>query len=197
MSDLRKVFTTLGASNHVEADREKDDYYATSPDAIDALLKNVTIPRTTRIWECACGEGHLSKRLTELGFDVYSSDKVNRGYGEVKDFFDCREKLDANTLILTNPPYKCAMEFVLHALDLLAENAFCLMFLKLLFLEGQKRYSELFRIHPPQSVLVFSGRMKCVKNGNFDWIRNNSSAMAYCWYIWQKGFQGTPVIQWI
>ncbi|MDR0680273.1 MAG: hypothetical protein LBG15_00250 [Dysgonamonadaceae bacterium] len=86
MSNLKKVFTTLGTSNHLVEEREKDDYYATSPQAIDVLLKNVTIPQTTKIWECACGEGHLSKRLVELGFDVYSSDAVNRGSGERRPF---------------------------------------------------------------------------------------------------------------
>jgi hypothetical protein len=197
MSDLRKVFTTLGASNYVSEDRERDDYYATLPQAIDALLKNFEIPPTTKIWECACGEGHLSKRLVERGFEVYSSDLVNRGYGEIKNFFDCTEKLDAHTLILTNPPYKYAMEFVLHALELLPENAFCLMFLKLLFLEGQKRFAELFRTHPPKTVFVFSKRMKCAKNGEFNRMQDRNSAIAYCWYVWQKGFRGTPAIQWI
>jgi hypothetical protein len=197
MSDLRKVFATLGASSHVEAVREKDDYYATSPQAVDVLLKHFEIPPTTKIWECACGEGHLSKRLIELGFEVCSSDLVNRGYGEVKNFFDCTEKPDAGSLILTNPPYKHAMEFVLHALELLPENGYCLMFLKLLFLEGQKRYAELFRIHPPKTVYVFSGRMKCAKNGEFKSGEDFNSAMAYCWYLWQKGFKGKPVIEWI
>jgi hypothetical protein len=115
----------------------------------------------------------------------------------VTDFLACREKPDAATLILTNPPYKYAMEFVLHSLKLLPENAYCIMFLKLLFLEGQKRYGELFRIHPPKTVYVFSGRMKCAKNGDFDLMGDNNSAMAYCWYVWQKGFAGKPVIEWI
>jgi hypothetical protein len=197
MSNLRKVFTTLGASNHLSSIREKDDYYATSPQAIDKLLNVFEIPKEKQIWECACGEGHLSKRLVELGYSVFSTDIVNRGYGEVSDFFACKEKLDGNTLILTNPPYKYAMEFVLHSLELLPENAYCIMFLKLLFLEGQKRYSDLFRIHPPQKIYVFSKRIKCAKNGNFGLIEEHNSAVAYCWYIWQKGFTGKPEIEWI
>jgi hypothetical protein len=197
MSDLRKVFTILGASNHVEAEREKDDYYATSPEAIDVLLKNFELPKETKIWECACGEGHLSKRLLELGYDVISSDIVNRNFGKVKDFFACKEKLDENVTILTSPPYKYALEFVLHSLNLLPENAHCIMFLKLQFLEGQKRYNELFRSQPPKKVLVFSKRIKCVKNGDFKHTEDANSAMAFCWYIWQKSYTGAPVIEWV
>jgi hypothetical protein len=198
MSDLRKVFTTLGASNHSAFERAKDDYYATAPEAVDFLLKKFKISKDTRIWECACGEGHLSKRLIESGYEVYSSDIANRGYGDVLNFFDCTEKLNDCTLILTNPPYKYAMEFVLHALNWLPENGYCLMFLKLLFLKGQKRYAELFRIHPPEKILVFSGRMRCMRNGEFSADdRKNTSAMAYGWYIWRKGYKGNPVIEWI
>ena len=33
------IFTTLGASNHTEKEREINDYYATDPIAVDALLQ--------------------------------------------------------------------------------------------------------------------------------------------------------------
>lgn len=34
----KSIFTTLGASNHTDKEREINDYYATDPIAIDALL---------------------------------------------------------------------------------------------------------------------------------------------------------------
>ncbi len=72
------IFKTLGASNHTDKEREIDDYYATDPTAIDKLL-TVETPNK-RIWECACGEGHLSERLKSHGFEVYSTDVKERGY---------------------------------------------------------------------------------------------------------------------
>ena len=33
------VFKTLGASNHTDADRQREDYYATEPKATEWLLK--------------------------------------------------------------------------------------------------------------------------------------------------------------
>lgn len=75
--NTNSVWKTLAASSHTEQEREKDDYYATDPIAIDKLL---TVEKLNEnIWECACGEGHLSKRLIEKGYKVYSSDLVNRG----------------------------------------------------------------------------------------------------------------------
>lgn len=68
------------------------------------------------------------------------------------------------------------------------------MFLKLTFLEGQAR-RKLFEENPPKIVYVFSKRVKCAKNGNFENI--SSSAVAYAWFIWVKGFKGEPVIRWI
>lgn len=75
------IFKTLGASNHTDSDREADDFYATDPRAIDLLTgyKAVSLPRA--VWEPSCGSGCLSRRLTELGYDVTSTDLIDRGYG--------------------------------------------------------------------------------------------------------------------
>lgn len=151
------IWKTLGASNHADAEREADDYYATDPIVIDKLLE-VEKPRRF-IWECACGGGHLSERLTERGYDVFNSDIKNRGYEKqhlVLDFLKQEGKLFSfEHDILTNPPYKYAMEFVLKALELLHEGCKCYMFLKLTFLEGKRRYIELFRDTPPAAFTSF------------------------------------------
>ena len=68
------------------------------------------------------------------------------------------------------------------------------MFLKLTFLEGQKR-KKLFSKYPPRYVYVFSKRVNCAKNGEFEKYGNN--AVAYAWFVWEKGFCGEPVIRWI
>lgn len=74
-----KVFTTIGASNHSEKERHKDDYYATDPKAVELLLENETFNHS--IWECACGEGHIAKVLESNGYHVISTDLIDRGYG--------------------------------------------------------------------------------------------------------------------
>lgn len=198
--NVNSVWKTLGASNHTENEREADDYYATDPIAIDKLLE-VEKPRRF-IWECACGGGHLSERLTERGYDVFNSDIKNRGYAKqhlVLDFLKQEGRLFSfEHDILTNPPYKYATEFVLKALKLLHEGCKCYMFLKLTFLEGKRRYIELFRDTPPRSVYVFSERVLCAKNAEFDRMREGGgSAVAYAWFVWQKGYTGTTEVRWI
>ena len=190
------VFKTLGASNHTDKNRESNDFYATSPEAIDALKKKVDLPYT--ILEPACGTGCLSERLKELGHNVLSYDLVDRGYGEVQNFFEMLSIPDDCKCILTNPPYKYATEFVLHALELVPVGGLVCMFLKTTFLEGKQRYNRLFKITPHIKVLQFSERILCAKNAEFDYMRaHGGSAVSYAWYIWRKGYKGQTIIDWI
>ena len=197
IGNYKSIFTTLGASNHTEKDRETNDYYATDPIAIDGLKSVWDIPHT--VWECACGQGHLSKRLIELGHNVYSSDLIDREYGTGNlDFLQQNELPDNCKCILTNPPYNKATEFVLHSLNLLPEHGYCVMLLKTTFLEGKKRYNELFSKNPPKYIFQFVGRIICAKNGDFEkMIKGGGGAQSYAWFVWEKGFQGDTIIRWI
>ena len=69
------------------------------------------------------------------------------------------------------------------------------MFLKLQFLEGKQR-KELFRKWPPKVVYVTSSRLHCAMNGDFERYKDKN-AIAYAWYVWEKGRNGEPVIRWI
>ena len=193
----KSIYTTIGASNHTQEEREKDDYYATDPKALEILLDKETF--FPYVWECACGEGHLSQVLKQHGYNVKSSDIVDRGYEgtEIIDFLSIKKDdidRDFSRDIITNPPYKYAKEFVERALDISMDSVKIAMFLKLTFLEGQARRA-LFDKNPPARVYVFSGRVKCAKNGDFDSV--GSSAVAYAWFVWEKGFKGAPVIKWV
>lgn len=189
--NTKSMHSTLGSSNHSLDERETHDYYATQPDAIDALFRVHKFSDT--IWECACGEGHLSKRIEEYGKSVYSTDLINRGYGN--DFIDfLNSDIQWPGDIITNPPYKYAKEFVEQSLASINVGNQVAMFLKLTFLEGQKR-RELFEVSPPKYIYVFSARKTCAKNGDFK--NAGSSAACYAWFIWEKGFTGEPVIRWL
>lgn len=193
MSNGEAVFRQIGASNHCLTEREKDDYYATEPKAIDMLLTKER--PAAKIWECACGEGHLSKRLIEKGYTVYSSDKVDRGYGEVRDFLTQRAMPADGCDILTNPPFRYALEFTLKALELIEDGHRVYMLLKLTFLDGIKRRVQLYDPHPPQKVCVFSKRINCARGGDFE--KYPHSALTYAWFVWQKGYAGRTYIEWL
>lgn len=189
----RSIFATLGASNHTAEERQAEDFYSTDPEAVKMLLEMETF--NNNIWECACGEGHLSKQMEKMGYNVYSTDLIDRGYGVGGvDFLAQAEQFDGD--IITNPPYNKAYEFIEKSLELIPEGNRVAMFLKVQFLEGKKR-KELFAKYPPKIVYVSSSRILCAKNGDFENIRKSGgSAVAYCWFIWEKGFKGDPIIKW-
>lgn len=143
------VFKTLGASNHTDAERQREDYYATEPKATEWLCKLERFEG--RILEPSCGEGHMSRVLEAAGYEVVSRDLVDRGYGEVADFLAI-DNLEWDGNIVTNPPYKYAQQFVEKALSIIPEGKKVAMFLKLTFLEGKARRA-LFRSTPPHSRL--------------------------------------------
>jgi hypothetical protein len=121
-----------------------------------------------------------------------ASDLYDRGYGHAGvDFLKAYEKVDN---IITNPPYKHALEFVEHALKLADKKV--AMFLKLTFLEGKVRYS-FFQENPPRRVYVFSYRANCYRNGEVENFKHKSSTVAYAWFVWEKGYKGKPEIEWI
>lgn len=193
----KSTFVTLGASSHTEHDRAEHDYYSTDPKALEIFLDKIKEDNITlhnKIWESACGEGHLSRVLENHGYQVFSSDLVDRGFGKVQDFLNYENQNKLSVDILTNPPYNKAQEFVEKALDVIQDGYYVVMFLKIQFLEGKER-RKLFDKYPPKYVYVNSARQICYLNG--DMSKKMSSATCYCWYIWEKGWKGEPIIRWI
>lgn len=186
----------IASGNNRKSNAESNDYYATEPKAVEILLENERFNKY--VWEVACGGGHISKVLQDNGYDVRSSDIINRGYPqtEIIDFLKVTKddiKNDYSRDIITNPPYKFAKEFVEQAMRISMDSCKIAMFLKLTFLEGKAR-KELFKQYPPEKVYVFSSRVCCGKNGEFNPLNN---AVAYAWFVWEKGFKGNPIIKWV
>lgn len=113
---VANIFRTLAASNHSDGERQRHDYYATEPKAMELLLAEEEFSNV--IWECACGEGHLAKVLEKHGFEVIGTDLIYRGYGDPEPMNFLEESFENfEGDIITNPPYKYALEFVQKALD--------------------------------------------------------------------------------
>lgn len=84
------------------AGRAPLEFYPTPPEATRALLSVEDFDGS--IWECACGDGAISRELTAAGHDVISTDLVDRGYGQGGHNFLKSDKALAKHII-TNPPY--------------------------------------------------------------------------------------------
>lgn len=153
-SNKKSTFAMVGASNHTNHERAEYDYYATEPKAAEELL-NVEYFRGS-IWENACGRGHLTKPLLQAGYEVISTDLIDRGYGKGGvDFFKCDKPLADN--ITTNPPYSKALEWVQHSLDLVDMGKKVALLLPIQFLESESRI-ELFKNTPPVRIHVAAKR---------------------------------------
>jgi hypothetical protein len=190
VGEKMKSALMLGVNNNSQ--REENDFYATNPKALKLFLTKYK-ELNKNVWECACGERHLSKELINQGHNVYSSDLIDRGFGDVKDFLGCTQKFNGD--ILTNPPFKLAEEFVEKGHQLISSNkGKLILFLKIQFLEGQRR-KKLFKRFPPKYVYVHSSRQQCSKNADFETLK--ATTQFYAWYVWEKGFFGETIIRWL
>lgn len=166
---------------------DEHDFYPTPDFATEQLLKRETFEGGV-IWECACGNGAISKILKEKNCKVFSTDLVDRGYGEIRDL-DFLGEIPAcfrADHIITNPPYKHAKHFVEKALSLTTGKV--AMLLRLAFLESKDRY-DLFQATPLKTVYVFSKRLSMAANG--------SAMIPFAWFVWEHGYTGKPQIEWI
>ena len=191
----QKLALMLGASNHSVTDRESNDFYATEPRAVEKLLsvlKRDGVRLSDPLWEPACGQGHISKVLDEAGYEVRSTDLIDRGYGSVLNFLEGEELWRGD--IITNPPFKLSAEFIRKSLSLVGVGQRVIFFQRLNFLESAKRFA-LFQEFPIRYVYVHASRVGTAMGGDFQ--RYHAKSMAYAWYVWEKGYQGDTVMRWI
>lgn len=169
--------------------RPDTDFYPTHPSATRKLLEAERFDGS--IWECACGRGDISEVLVDAGYDVYSSDLYNYGYGESGiDFLTTNDMVCTN--IVTNPPFRLATQFLVHAINDLACNKLA-MLCKLAFLEGKER-SVILEQSPLKNVWVFRKRILLTRNGE---PPRGSGMIAFAWFVWEKGYTDMPRIGWI
>ncbi len=179
----KSTYVTLGASNHTEHDRQDNDYYATHPSVIKPLFDKESF--ALEIWECACGEGHLSKAMEEEK-EVYSSDIVQRGYA--KDVFDflkydvVKDTIDRPRMIITNPPFDISREIIRKAMSDVEDNGFVIMLQRVNFMGGVTENRKFWEeMGMPRYIFVHRKRMSFTGDGKTDSIE-------YAHYVWQKGF---------
>ena len=170
------------------ADLSGPDFYPTPPWASRALILNEKF--SGDIWECACGDGAMSRVLEETGNRVFSSDLYDRGYGESGIDFLLTDRRVEN--IITNPPYNSAEGFISKAL--ISSQKKVAFLLRLAFLEGSNRQKTIFSQIPPSRVWVFSERITFyAKNA----IQAGSGTTAYAWFVWDQNYSGPTTLHWI
>ena len=169
--------------------RQKEDFYPTPPEATYSLLDREKF--IGNIWECACGDGAISKILQEKKYNVYSSDLIDRGYGHTGiDFLKTYRRTDN---IITNPPFELGTEFVYQACHLASKKV--AMLCRINFLEGVAR-GKMFKNTPLKNDYVFSRRITFI-NPDSGKKSHGGGMLAFAWFIWEKDYNGKPTIDWI
>lgn len=178
--------------NRRAAFAERDhDFYPTPAIAVQALMRVVELPRT--IWEPCCGDGAIVKVLREAGHTVIAQDLVDWGCPDSRtgiDFLTVMAPPSGFDTILTNPPYKYAQEFITKALALVPR---VIMLLRIAFIESESR-RQLFEAGFA-GYYPFRNRLPMMHRHDFQGKRNESSAMGYAWFEFNRNHRGAAKIR--
>lgn len=189
MVDLGSGMSHAVVARRHEPSTSLDDF-PTPPWATRALMEHVIKPsefgygiHRASVWEPACGRGFMSRPLSEYFLSVMSTDVAD--YGWEGQFGICdytSEKFEPNDIewVVTNPPFKRAHDFIDRGARAGRSVA---VLVRTSFVEGVRRYNQLYKDNPPDIIGQFSERVPMVK-GRVD--KNASTATAYCWLVWGR-----------
>ncbi len=164
--DLRPFANRGDARQDAARHLKSGDCFQTDPAALDPLLPYLD---GLRVWEPACGEGQLARRLREVGCDVEASD-VQTG----TDFLTCTPpRCD---VILTNPPFSIKDEFIARCYALRKPWA---LLMPLTALEGQKR--QRYYAEHGLTVVLMPRRVDFTTPSG----KVGGSWFASAWYTWR------------
>lgn len=175
----------LGASmagGNSSTGRKDEDFYPSPFEVTEALLNNMTFSRggvKLKVHECACGTGDMAEVIKAHGYDVVSTDLIDRGYGATLDFLTLAQPLAP--VVITNPPFNLAGEFIEHALDDLRIEALALV-LKSTYWHAKTR-KPLFDRFKPRIVAPLLWRP--------DFLGLGRPTMEVAWTIWTRGYSGS------
>ena len=159
--------------------RAGHDFYATPAWVTEALLRHVRF--RGRVWEPCCGDGAMSSVLAGHGYDVFSTDLVDRGFGEPGvDFLTSHAVPSGCRSIVTNPPYgdsgshteqsrspTAMLTFLRHAMMLTRSVQGQLALLVRLQWIAGRRVAEVMSAGPFAAVIVLTRRIRWFDLGEF------------------------------
>lgn len=172
------------------AKRIESDFYATPIEAVETLLRNYDdISPEDSILEPAAGNGNIIQALRKNGFqnqitaveireEEFENLESLANVVAINDFLDPHPEITKKfDVIISNPPYSQAQEFIDKSLALLKPGGRLIFLLRTNFLESKKRF-EWWQDKPPTKLYVLSKRPSFTGKG--------TDATSYSWFIWEK-----------
>lgn len=173
--------------------RELNNFYATHPSATRDILREEAFGY--EILEPFCGSGSMAKVIQSLGHVVKAYDIVDRGFGEIEDFFNLNPEKGRYDII-SNPPYDDRLnEIILKSISLCKKKVALLLPFR--YLSGQTRYKEVYAKNPPARVYVYIQRIAIAKSADFEKYDAGANMETYAWFVWEKGHKGGTELKWI
>lgn len=181
-------------NRHNAEKRHIADYYVTPVNDIITFLGALDEEVTLDIWDktildpCAGGDPSHDMSYPKALREYYA---IPDDWNGIKTI-DIREDSLAETkcnyietkldykpfLVISNPPFNQAMEFIKKALDDVEDGGYVAMLLRLNFLETKAR-KEFFDNYMPTWIFVHHKRMSFTDAGGTD-------SVAYCHMVWKK-----------
>lgn len=166
-------------------ERPAHDYYRTPEWVVqrflDAWAPTIDAPRS--VLEPAAGDGALLPPLRctwpDATIDAWDIEPRHEGIKR-RDFFWFEDTPQRYDLVITNPPFRAAEEFVHYGRSRLRPGGHLALFLRLGFLGGQAR-KALWLQHPLTELYAMSQRASFrPDSSSTDWYE-------YAWFVWREG----------
>ena len=168
--------------------RKPHDFYATPIDCVENFINNYGIDKIKgNILEPSAGNGNIIKTLRQKKVQgiitalelrdeerdtlIQISDKVI-----IDNFLEWEADKDYD-VIIGNPPYTYAREFIEKCFKIANKNTVIIMLLRTAFLESKARY-EFWQQHPLSGLYTLSRRPSFTGKG--------TDATSYSWFIWDN-----------
>ena len=179
---------------------QKHEFFASPPWATRTLFEDVMpvatgekIDRKSVISEPAAGLGHMSEIIAEYADSVFASDiyryRTARPGEAVNvktaDFLSAEWHGPPSDWIVTNPPFGLSQRFLDRAMDVSLRGVAFLQ--RMQWLEGQRRYQNIYALHPPSLIAPFAERVPMCEGG---WDPDGTTATMYAWFIWVRAGSG-------
>lgn len=169
--------------------RNAYDFYSTPENVVHNFLDHYELPQG-KILEPSVGNGSIVKAIRQreresnrhiIGIEIRQEEEI--GLKQICDevYIDNFLTWKSNStydVIIGNPPYSLAKEFIEKCFEISNENTTIIMLLRTAFLESKKRY-DFWQRNPVNGLYVLSQRPSFLGNGKSD-------ATSYSWFIWNN-----------
>lgn len=168
-------------ANRDAVDRSKTDFYPTPANVTMALLNYLNLPRSTRIWEPACGQGHMCKTMYDMGYtQLIASDLYETGYG-ASGYDYLTFSAPGCDWIITNPPFSLSEQFIQRSID--HGKPFALLLKSQYWHAASRR--KIFESFRPEAVLPLTWRPNFLfTEPKIAGRKNGKPLMEVYWTVW-------------